>query len=389
MRDGERLEQQAFLFQILKNKLVGVLAERAGERRAFGHVAAVVHHLHERQVVFSAHSGVVLAERRRNVHYARAFVERDVAVGNDAVSVLHALIARVKRLVGKPLVVRAFLFLDDGVLALVEKDVNALFRENKLRALALDFNVVVIGVHAKRHVGRKRPWRSRPGENVGFLLALDLKGCDGGLFLHVLIALCDFVRRKRRAAARTIGNDFVSLVDESAVENVFERPPLRLDIIVVVGNVWVFHVHPIAHAVGHFLPLGLVLPHALFALLNKRLDAVLLDVLLAVHAELFLHLELDGQTVSVPAGFARGVIALHRLEARNNILHDARENMTDMRLAVCGGRSVIERKLFAVLGLFQRFLENAIFFPEFQHFLFSFHEVHIRIDFLVHKPLLP
>ena len=196
------------------------------------------------------------------------------------------------------------------------------------------------------------------------------------------------MRGQRRSATRAVRHDLVSFIDKSAVENVFQRPPLGLDIIIVVSDVRVFHIHPVAHAVGHFLPLGLVLPHAFLALTDKRLDTVLLDILFAVHAELLFDFEFDGQTMSIPAGFTRGVIAFHRLETRDNILHDARENMTDMRLAVSGRGSVVEREFFAVLGLFQRFFENAILFPELQHFFFAADEIHIGIDFLVHKVFL-
>ena len=163
VRDGKRFEQQSFFFQIFEYEFVGFFTERAGERSALRHVAAVVHHLHERQIVLSSDAGVVLAERGRDMNYAGAFVQRDVAVGHHAVSVLDSLVTSVQRLIGKPLVARAFLFFDDGILALVKENVNAFFREDIFRAFAFDFHVVVVGVHTQRHVGRKRPGRGRPG----------------------------------------------------------------------------------------------------------------------------------------------------------------------------------------------------------------------------------
>jgi hypothetical protein len=45
-------------------------------------------------------------------------------------------------------------------------------------------------------------------------------------------------------------------------------------------------------------------------------DAVALDVVLGVEAELLLDRDLDGQAVAVPAALALDVVAAHRLEAR-------------------------------------------------------------------------
>ena len=71
-------------------------------------------------------------------------------------------------------------------------------------------------------------------------------------------------------------------------------------------------------------------------------DAVRLDVLLAGEAELLLDGELDRQAVAVPAGLARDVVALHRLEAREDVLEDPRLDVVGARHAVGGRRALVE-----------------------------------------------
>ena len=76
--------------------------------------------------------------------------------------------------------------------------------------------------------------------------------------------------------------------------HVFKRPPLRLYIIVVVGDVRVVHVDPVTHAVGHFFPFALILPYGLLALFYERLYPVAFYLLFAVQPEGFFHLQLYG-----------------------------------------------------------------------------------------------
>ena len=63
-----------------------------------------------------------------------------------------------------------------------------------------------------------------------------------------------------------------------------------------------FHVRPEADRAGEILPHTLIFPHGLLALVDKRLQSVCLDLILAVQTELFLYLNLHRQTVRVPAG---------------------------------------------------------------------------------------
>ena len=94
--------------------------------------------------------------------------------------------------------------------------------------------------------------------------------------------------------------------------------------------------------------------HRLAALRVELGDAVRLDVLLAGEAQLLLDRQLDRQAVAVPAGLAGHVVALHGLEAREDVLEDAGLDVVGAGHAVGGRRALVEDPLGPALGLLQR-----------------------------------
>ena len=80
------------------------------------------------------------------------------------------------------------------------------------------------------------------------------------------------------------------------------------------------HISPETNGTGEILPHALVLPDRLLALLDKGLDAVLLDLVFAVQSKLLLDTDLNGKSVGVPAGLARNEIALHGLIPGDHVL---------------------------------------------------------------------
>ncbi len=88
--------------------------------------------------------------------------------------------------------------------------------------------------------------------------------------------------------------------------------------------------------------------------------------------------------MGVPSGFSRNHIALHGTVSRNHILDNTGKDVADMRLSVCGRRSVIEGIGLAFLAVFHTFTENVILFPEFFYFFFSLYKIKICTDFFVH-----
>ena len=124
--------------------------------------------------------------------------------------------------------------------------------------------------------------------------------------------------------------------------DLLQRPPDRLDVGGVHRPVGLAHVDPVAHPLGHLLEEVDVPLHRLAAAGVELGDAVRLDVGLAGEAELLLDGELDRQAVAVPAGLAVDLVALHRLEAREDVLERPRLDVVGAGAAVRGGRALEE-----------------------------------------------
>ena len=206
------LHQPAVGFHIFYDQLVGVLTEYPRVSAAvFRHAAAVVHQLDERQFVSSADLGVVFTERGRDVHDARAVGQCNVVGVSDVIGFLFEspLRKREKRKIFFALVVLALF--GGKHFIIFEKRGNERVRHDVTRAVGFDFGIVLLRIHAQRDVGRKRPGRGRPREEV-FILVFRLKAHENRLFLDVLIPLRHFVAGKRRAAARAVRDDLMSLI---------------------------------------------------------------------------------------------------------------------------------------------------------------------------------
>ena len=250
--------------------------------------------------------------------------------------------------------------------------------------LNLDFNIVLCGVDAERDVRGQSPRSCRPCEEI-CVLVLCLELDDRGALLDILIALSNLLRRERSAAARAVGHYLEALIEKALVPNLLERPPLRLDKGVVIGDVGVLHIGPEADLAGEILPHTLVFPYALLALLDKGLKTVFLYPLLALDAEQLLDLDLNGQTVGIPARLSGHHIALHGLVARDHILYNSRQHVADMRLAVCGRRAVIESESLRIFTRVDALLENVVLVPEIEHLLLAVDELKIRRYLVVHN----
>ena len=381
------LEQFVFALKFLDNILVCVLAEQAFEV-VYGvfESASVVNHLNKRQTVLFADFAVILAKCGRDMHDARAVGERDVRIVGDIVRLF--LCARVvieKRFVFYEFVFATLFRVDFDVLVFIfEQGRNQSVCEDIKLLSDLNLRIVLFAVHTKSDVRRKRPRRSRPSEEIRVFNAFNFKFDENGSFLNVLVALRHFVRGKSRSATRTIRHDFVAFIDKSLVSHLLDSPPYRLDIVVVVSDVGILHIRPIPDTIGHFLPLVGVFPNGFLTFFDKRLDAVLFDFLLTVDAELFFDFQFHGQTVSIPTRFAQNVITLHRLVARDNILHNASENVSDMRFTVRSGRTVIKTEFGITFVLFYALFKNVLLFPKSENLLFAINEIQICFNRFVH-----
>ena len=390
-----RREEQTARIEIGEDHGVGVFDELAGGGSGLLHVTLGVHHLDEGQIVAATDARVVITEGGGDMNDTGTVRHRHVAVRED---VVRALALRLGDVIGagvEGLVALA----DEGFTDHLLKDLvgrGAVLRKRAEDGIKqglghivgiavgrLHAAVGVGGADAERGVRGQGPGRRRPGEEVGILVEC-AEANDRRALLDRLIALGYLVRGEGRAAARAVGHALEALVEQAAVKDLTERPPLRLDVIVVIGDVGIVHIGPEADDAGELLPHPLILPHALLAFVNEGGDAVLLDLLLAVKAELFLDLKLHGQTVGVPARLTQDVGALHRAVARDHILDDARQHVADVRLAVRGRRTVVEGVVFAFFSAVDALLEDVVLLPEGKHLALTVNEVHVRRYLVVH-----
>ncbi len=240
-------------------------------------------------------------------------------------------------------------------------------------------------VRLRRHggVGHQRPRRRRPHQQGGPTGVraggerephVDAGVGDG------LVALGELVVGQPGPAARAVRRDAVVLDEQALGVDLLERPPHRLDVGGVHGAVGVAGVDPVAHPLGHLLERVDVPQHGLAAPGVELGDAVGLDVLLAGEAELLLHGELDGQAVAVPAGLPVDEVALHGLEAGEDVLEDARLDVVGAGPAVGGRRALVEGPARPVGGPVQRLVEGLVVPPEVEHLVLEGGEVHLGRD---------
>ena len=176
----------------------------------------------------------------------------------------------------------------------------------------------------------------------------------------------------------------MALIQQALLVDGLEGPPLGLDVVIMVGDVGVLHVDPVTHLVGHFLPVVQVLPDRLLALADEGLDAILFDLRLAVQAEDLLDLQLNGQTMGIPAGLTQDVLSLHGVEAGEEILDDAGLDVADVGLAVGRGRAIVEGEGLAVLAVTKGTADHVVLLPQRGDLFLTRGEIHVGCYFLVH-----
>ena len=144
------------------------------------------------------------------------------------------------------------------------------------------------------------------------------------------------------------------------------------------------HICPETNGIGEFFPHAFVFPDAVLTMLDKRFHTVSFDLILAVQTKHLLNFQLNRQTVCIPAGFTRHLIALHCLVSWNHIFDNTGQHMADMRLAIGCWRSIIESKFRTVLSQFNTLFKNHVVGPEFLDFLLSLNKILIGTYFVIH-----
>ena len=145
----------------------------------------------------------------------------------------------------------------------------------------------------------------------------------------------------------------------------------------MVGNIRIIHISPETNGAGEILPHSFVFPDALFTFLDERLNTVLLDLLFSVETKKLLNLKLYRKSVGIPAGFTRNHVSFHGAVSRDHVFDDTGKYVSDMRLAVCGRRSVIEHVWGSFSAAVDTFFKDFFVFPEFLNLFFPVHKVQV------------
>ena len=264
--------------------------------------------------------------------------------------------------------------------ALAEDLLGQRLGHDQLLALVLHAHVRDVRADGQRGVGQQRPRGGGPAHERDALLALDREAHERRRVDHVLVAQRDLVRGQRGAAARAVGHDLVALVQQALVPHLLERPPDRLDVVVVHRVVGVVGVDPEADPLGQLVPLVDVLQDRLAALGVELGHAVGLDVVLGLEAQLLLDLQLDRQAVGVPAALAVHQPAAHGAVAREHVLEHAAEHVVRAGPAVGGRRALVEDVGLGALAPADRLAEHVALAPALEDLLLEVGEGLLRID---------
>ena len=357
-------------------------------------IAVAVGHIERRHAGLLGDTGVVGAEGSGYMDYARTFFGSDVVAEDDAEGTFAGVEPRQKLLVA-----HAFELFSangtgehlEGSLA-VEPCGDEVLGEDVsggnagIGIGAANLHILDPGAYAQGAVAREGPGGSSPGEEVKLVFADHLELDAAGSVLDVAVAagLVKLVGAEAGTGGGAVGLDGLALVEQALAVDILQKIPEGLDIAVVVGDVRIVHVDPVADALGKVAPLGGVLHNLLATGFVVLLYAYLGSYIFLGDAELFLNAKLDRQAVGVPAGTAAHLEAALRLIAADGVFDAAGHDVVDTGHAVGAGRAFEEDKLGSTLPEFERPLERLVLLPPFQHLGRSRHKVQTLIFFKCH-----
>ena len=360
----------------------------AGEkRRARQEPAVIAHRVVDLQAVAAADHVVLLAMARRSVDAAGARIQRHVRAEDDRhlaiverMTQLHAL-QRIAPAIGDdPVVLDAHAHhhvLDERL------GQEQPFRTR--RTVTLDHGIFELRMHGHRLVGGQRPWRRRPDrhrQQSPALVALDMTTprherldvrerkahVDGG---RVLVLVLDLGLGQGRTAVDAPVHGFGAL-DEVTVGN--DLPQRSHDVRLEGGIHGEVRLLPIAE---HAQALEVrPLPRHLLPRVGAAGGAKFPGADLAPGlSDLFLHHELDRQTVAVPTRNVRRVEAAERARLDDDVLQHLVHGMTDVDVAVRVRRPVVQHEPLAPAPSGADPLVQLQFSPAREYLRFAFGQV--------------
>ena len=313
-------------------------------------------HVEPRYACSICHFLIICTESRRDMHDTSTIFRGDIVTGNDTISSFARIDPREERFVFEPYQVRSFIACYDLRLQQVTVcirtaeffliRIQAGLRQNDMIPCGrLYLHVVNLRSDTKGGIRRQSPRRGSPGDDETTVFHFEAGGTSEVFDITVATGLVQFVRRQSCAGSRRIGLNGVALVEETFFIKLFEQVPQGLDVLVVVRDIGVIEVDPVAHLFGEVGPLLSVFHHLATASRVVFIHGDLLADVLFGDTQHLLHTEFNGQTVSIPAGFAAHLETLHRLETAEGIFDGSRHDMVNTRHTVRRRRSFEEQEL--------------------------------------------
>ena len=268
--------------------------------------------------------------------------------------------------------------------------------------MALEGDVLLLGMHRDRQVGRQRPRGRRPDDQrrLGRGGSRRQRADQREAHVHrrrALILVLDLGLGQRGLAVHAPVHGLEALVHEAAAD---QPPELAHDHGLVGGRHGHVRVVPVAEDAQ---------PLELLALDVDELERVLAaaaDLVDGIHraahvhagpieAQLEIDLVLDRQAVAVPARHVDGVEAGHRARLDDDVLEDLVEDVAEVDVAVRVGRPVVQDPQRPVGGGLAQALVDADLVPPGQHPRLGLGEVRLHREvgfrqvqrgFVVHDP---
>ena len=252
--------------------------------------------------------------------------------------------------------------------------------------------------YAQRGIRRKGPWRSGPCykayrhvivtvKKVRNFVSDDFELYYGGGILHVPVAsrLIQLVRTQPCPCGRRIRLDGITLIQKPLSVDIFQQIPQSFYIAVVISDIRIVHVHPVADLLGQGHPLPGVFHHFLAAGIVVFLYTYLVSDIFLGYSQHLLHAQLYREAMRVPSCTSVHLEAALGLVPAYGILYGSGHHVMDARHTVRGWRSFEKDEFRSAFPHFERASECIVPLPSVQHLVSCRHQVQTFIFLELHS----
>ena len=209
--------------------------------------------------------------------------------------------------------------------------------------------VFFIRIYTKTNVRWKCPWSCCPCKNICIFI-FDFKSHDSRTFFYILVSLRYFLCRKRGSTTRAVRNNLESFVKKSFIPNLLQSPPFRLNKVIVISYIWVFHISPESNCAGKILPHSFIFPYTFLTFLDKWFYPIIFNLVFSIQSKHLFNFKLNRKTMGIPSGLTRNHVTLHGTVSWNHVLDNTCQHMADMWFTICSRRTIIECISFPLLA---------------------------------------